>query len=86
MTSPFPPNQVSEAELKTMTTQQIEEAFLTGRLKAVMAGQDPTEPAPWPAGQITEAELKQMSPAGVVEAYRNGRLNALLGKPVAGQG
>ncbi|MBM0238690.1 hypothetical protein JNW88_18855 [Micromonospora sp. ATA32] len=84
MTAPIP--QITEGEMRAMSAEQIVEAFLTGRMKALVTGQDPSAPPPGAPDQVSEADLKRMEPRVIVEAFQAGRLNALLGRPVTAPG
>lgn len=84
MTTPIP--QITEGEMRAMSAEQIVEAYLTGRMKALVTGQEPNQPPPGAPAQVTDADLKRMEPTAIVDAFQGGRLNALLGRPVAAPG
>lgn len=81
---PTAPKQLTQADLKGMTSDEIVAARETGQLDAVQQGIDPEtyrRPA-WmnPNRRIERADLAEMTPEQINEARESGRLNHLMGR------
>ncbi|MFE6521887.1 hypothetical protein [Streptomyces sp. NPDC057794] len=68
-------DQITEAQLKTMSPHQIVQAQEEGRLDALLGRPVHDIPA---EGQLTEDHLKHMTPHEIVAAQEAGRLDQLL--------
>lgn len=79
---PDPQPQLTQDDLKTMSSQAIVQARKAGQLDTLLGKTPPPDPAapegtPPPEAGITEADLKTMTPEAITEARRAGRLRHL---------
>lgn len=76
-------SQVSRDELEAMTPDAVYDAFVSGRLDALLGRRvvDPTDPTgePGTVPQVTLADIRSMTPDQVAEAYAAGRLKTVMG-------
>ncbi len=71
-------DQITEAQLKTMSPHEIVKAQEEGRLDAILGR--PVRDIPR-EGQLSGEHLQQMTPTEIVQAHDAGRLDQLLGSP-----
>jgi hypothetical protein len=72
--------QLTEADLKNLTPEQVVQAEADGKLNHILG-----RPMPLPAeGQLTNRHLAQMTAEQIVAAQDAGRFDAVLGRTPAG--
>ncbi len=76
-----PVPQLTEAQLKSMSPEQVAKAYQDGSCAELLGRPVPVRLTAGDS-QLTDAEAAQLTPEQRAEAYQAGRLAGLLGRPV----